>query len=345
MTELQLVARELEKALCPEDVFGVDIKRSFRQLVKIVHPDFNKNALFAHETMERLNELKSIADARVEAGTWGTRLPFPWHEVVEIGGYAVAQRPLVGDVADVYVGIEYVVKVARNSDDNDLMRAERAALSLLASKVNTKVAAAFPTLRGHFQQSNRDTNVLRKVPDGFLPAEEVHRRMPSVDGRALVWMFKRLLVALEWAHHCGLVHGAVLPSHVMLYPDNDGTTTNPHPCKHTVRLLDWCYSVRYAERTRLSSWVPAWTAHYPPELLLKQSVTPASDIFMAASLIAYLAGGIDGTEAPLRAVIERCVLADVTKRYQTVAHVFTDWNAAAQRIYGPPKWVDFNLPE
>lgn len=342
MSELSLVLETLTNARCPEDVFGGSLQTSFRSLLRAVHPDHNKNDPLAVQATVLLNELKTVAEERVAAGTWGNRLPLPAFETIELGGYSVTRKPVVGDVADVYLGELHVVKVTRNTDDNDLMRAERQALTLLGTKVTTVVRSGFPKVLHTFQSGRRETNVLERTP-GFITAAEVHSRLPVLEGRALVWMFKRLLMMLDWTHHYGIVHGAILPPHVLFYPDNDGATTNPHPYKHTARLIDWCYSVEYKNRTRLSSWIPAWKDHYPPELLLKQSVGPSSDIYMAAMLMFYLGRG--NTPHPLYEVLLKCTEQEPALRYQKAEDVFRDWTAAARAVYGAPKWVDFNLPK
>jgi hypothetical protein len=316
-------------------------------MVRVVHPDFNDNSALAHKTMGALNRMKTLADERVADGTWGRKLPLPEYELIKVGRYDVQRRPLVGDVCDVFFGADAVVKAARSADDNDLMRAERSALKLLRTKILSNVKRGIPELLDGFQVGKREVNVLQAVGDGFVTAEAVHERLPAVEPRTLVWMFKRLLVLLEWAHHYGLVHGAVLPAHVMFYPDNDGATGMDER-KHSVRLVDWCYSVEYAKRTRLSSWVPSWKEHYPPELLLKQSVQPASDIYMAAALVAYLAGGrsaVLNMPGPLKSVLLRCTEPDLSRRYQKVNDVFTEWVTAARTVYGEPKWFEFNLPK
>lgn len=346
MTELMVVYRQLEKARCPEDVFGKDervLRHQYRYLARVVHPDVNGNAMEAHKATGMLNRLKTIADERVANGTYGDGALLPEHVKIKLAGRAVDKTPLVGDVADIYFGVSEVVKIARSADDNDLMRAERRALKLLHTKILSNARRGVPKLLDEFQVGKRETTVLERFDVGFVTAETVHERLSAVDTRTLVWMFKRLLVLLEWAHHCGLVHGAVLPSHVMFYPDNDGSTGLDER-KHTVRLVDWCYSVEYKNRTRLSAWVPALEAHYPPELLLKQSVTPSSDIYMAAKLMVYLAGGVTELPEPLFAVLRKCLQADLDRRYQKVADAFHDWQKAAELVYGPPKWVAFVLP-
>lgn len=350
MSELGIIATVLKTARCPEDVFGrgalpSEVRSTFHQILKTVHPDKHNGSPLATKTTEMLTRMKTVADERIKNGTWGQQLPLPEFETVELGGRMVVKTSVSGDICDVYLGTE-VVKVARNADDNDLLRAERFALDIVASRITTPVAAGVPKLVDSFRVGRREANVIERVAPGFVSAKEIRERVPGgVDARALVWMFKRLLVILEWTHHCGLVHGAILPPHVMFRVDDASAKLDQSG--HTARLIDWCYSVEFAKRTRLSSWVPAWKDFYAPELLSKESVSPASDLYMAAALIVYLAGGSSAALSlpePLKTVLLLCTEPQDRRTYQKAGEVFEDWNKAAKKVFGAPKWNDFILP-
>lgn len=353
MSELQLIFNHLESACCPEDVFGLgdDPVAAYRRLARACHPDLHKEAI-ANETFQKLNHLKDEADVRIKRGEWGKRIPFAHCTPLEIGKYKVQRKPIVGDIADLYrvEGSCRIVKVSRSNDDNDLLRAEAEALRRLDGIVGP-VRSGVSVLEESFQidgRWKREANVISEFPK-FVTAEAVHAKM-LVDARTAVWMFKRILSLLTWVHHFDLIHGAILPPHVMFYPDNDdgdGVDTR----KHSIRLIDWCYSVNFKQRTRLSSWVPRWKDYYAPELLSKKSIGPASDIYMAATLIGYLVNSDHSTSnalnlpSPLRTVLLKCTEPDPSRRYQKAADVFADWAKAATAVYGSPKWIPFNLPK
>jgi hypothetical protein len=348
MTELQTVHDHLEKATCPEDIFGVvdesSLKVTFRQLAMTVHPDRNANDPLAAKAFQRLNQMNDLAATRLKEGTWGKRLPLPGEEPFDLGKYSVARKPIPGDIADIYVAKDVVVKVARSADDGDLLRAERTALEalILPDPVNVGV----PQMVENFTVNGvggwkREANVLTRFP-GFLTAEYVHGVM-QCDARTVVWMFKRLLVLLEHVHKSGYIHGAILPPHVLFYPDNDGGKDHDAR-KHSLRLIDWCYAVEFKKRTRLSSWVPQWASHYPPEVKAKKSIGPASDLYMAAWLIEYLTHGY-ALPPPLNEILHRCEAQDPAKRYQTAGEVFDEWMKAAQAVFGAPKWAEFNVKQ
>lgn len=346
-TEVQVVFDKLEAACCPEDIFGSgdDPTVVFKKLARVVHPDRNPTEPIAEQAFQKLNELKQEADARVKNGRWGKRIPLPHCVPMEIGKYKAKHHPRIGDIADLYTveGGKALIKAARSHDDNDLLRAEVAALKLFAA-IDGPVRNGVPELIDNFWIEGvwkREANVITRF-SGFVTAQEVHAKIDKLDIRTSVWMFKRILSLLTWVHHFHLVHGAILPPHVMFYPDNDGNSTDIDPRKHSIRLVDWCYSVNFKQRTRLSSWVPAWQDHYAPELLAKSFIGPASDIYMAAKLIVYLCGS--KFPAALGKVLKKCLDSDPAKRYQKAGDVLNDWKEAAAKEFGSPKWIDFNLP-
>lgn len=345
MSELEMIFDKLDNACCPEDVFGSgdDPSVVFKKLARACHPDRNSEPI-AKKTFQKLNELKQEADERIKRGMWGKRVPFPHCVSLEIGKYKAKHHPRIGDIADLYTveGGKALIKVARNHDDNDLLRAEVEALRRLA-KIDGPVREGVPELLDNFWVEGtwkREANVITRFP-GFVTAQEVNAKIDTLNKRTGVWMFKRILSVLTWVHHFKLIHGAILPPHVMFYPDNDGQAGRD-PRKHSVRLIDWCYSVDFTQRTRLSSWIPSWQDHYAPELLEKKFIGPPSDIYMAAKLIVYLCGTL--WPAELGKVLLKCLESDPKKRYQKAGEVLEDWKKAAHTEFGSPKWVPFNLP-
>ena len=364
MEELDLIYAKLDGACCPEDVFGAgsDPGVVFRQLAKACHPDLHPSQVsLAEKVFAKLTLLKREADTRLKDGQWGKNIPLAHCVPLDIGKYKVKSKPIIGDVCDLYFvdGNDLIVKVARNHDDNDLLRAEVNSLKNLNEHIVGPVGKGVPELKDNFQIEGtwkREANVITSFP-GFVSALDVHKKM-VVDVRTAVWMFKRILVLLGWVHHLNLVHGAILPPHVLFYPDNDegsplaspGKDRFNDPRKHSIRLIDWNYSVNFKDRTRLSSWVPAWKNYYAPELLVKTSIGPASDIYMAATLIGYLINEDHSTSnalnlpAGLRTVLLKCTEPNPTKRYQKAMDVFEDWTKASKAEFGSPSWHDFNLP-
>src|SRR5262249_44992981 len=110
--------------------------------------------------------------------------------------------------------VSAILKIARDAADNDLVANETRVLRhLAASPLFGKYAPYIPTLVEAFRYqqdadvTNRQANVLRFV-DGLYSLAEVARAYPAgVDPRDMVWIWRRLLVALGFLHRSGVIHG------------------------------------------------------------------------------------------------------------------------------------------
>jgi hypothetical protein len=242
----------------------VDPADAYRKLSKIVHPDAAPAALGATATQ---------AFAKLSA-LWANRATT-----------AVA----AGDIADLHAVDGGLLKVPRSHADNDLMAAEAAALRTLWTDGDPRHRAYAPRLIESVTRTDgRVVNKLERL-HGFLTLAEVLRRRPGgIDPRDAAWIWRRLLVALGWAHRAGLVHGAVLPAHVLI-----------HPTEHGVVLVDWCYAVRTGNR--IPALVAEHRADYPPEI---PHVTAATDIYMATVLMGRL---IKDKPKPVQRFLDGCL--------------------------------------
>ena len=156
-----------------------------------------------------------------------------------------------------------ILKVSKNEYDNDLLTNEADVIKDLNAKFaverkSDSYKLCIPKLFDTFQVDAHDApkpqvNVLEYYP-GFFDVESIRKLTIGVDGRTLVWMWKRLMGVLSWVHHFRYVHGAVLPPHVMYFPDlycPDETTRIKDGRTHSVRLVDWCYAVNTRKKKNL----------------------------------------------------------------------------------------------
>ncbi|MBX4205034.1 MAG: J domain-containing protein [Candidatus Doudnabacteria bacterium] len=381
-SELSLVAGLIDQAQHPEDVFGTNpgtdpqksIKRIYAQLARKVHPDFNPaEKVIAERTFAKLSDLHEQAKDRLRAGVYGKRIPVtankpPMSEVVIKGVYIRYADFAAGDIADIHAArmvdgpkiSEVLLKAAREVSDNALLEAERDTLEALRKKLVAKSKYSdwdecLPKVLDSFLLDTGSgpkarINVLEKF-EGFYTVEQIRTLIPGgIDGRTLAWMWKRLLLMLDWTHKLGCLHGAVLPPHVMYYPDNDGHTGRDHR-KHAVRLIDWCYSRKLTPAAKLIAWSPQWEAFYPPEILAKGTLVPATDLFMGAKTMLYLIGGDAGTdkfpdhiEKEICESFRMCLELDSRRRPQDIKTYFESFVGILERVYGKPKYHLFNLP-
>jgi hypothetical protein len=257
----------------------------------------------------------------------------------------------VGDVSDVHLargesGVErvsptqYVLKVSRTPEGNILLDNERRTVTELRSTAgDTTYRKYLPTLAESFTVKDpltKRVNVLLHEP-GWYTLEQVHEQHPVLDGRHLAWIYKRLLTVLGFCHRQTKVHGAVLPCHVLL-----------HAADHGLQLVGWGQSVQSGRPVRtLSKRYAAW---YPPEVRDRKPAGPATDLFLAARCLIYLAGRDpvhdrvpETVPVPLRGLLEACLLEGVRMRPNDAWALTDELDKLLYRLYGPPTFYPLTM--
>lgn len=289
-----------------------DPARRYRRLARLTHPDVNPGDLRAASAFARLTEL------------WGR------HQ--GIGGPAFAK----GDIANLYLVRPGVHKLVRDPADNDLIRREAAALTRIGVAVNPRLLAYFPRLVEAHRQQDPHTGVVRLANvldrlDGFFTLVQVRAAFPDgVDPRDAAWMWRRLLAAIGAAHRAGVIHGAVLPEHVLI-----------HPAEHGLVLVDWCYSSINAAG-RLPAIVGRYRDWYPPEVLAGEAAGPDLDIWLAARCLTDLIGA--RLPRPMASFAAGCQLARPSTRPADAWRVLADFDEVLDRLYGPRTFRPFAMP-
>jgi serine/threonine protein kinase len=264
--------------------------------------------------------------------------------------YTLQRLLAQGDVADIHLAGDeaagsrseelYVLKMSRVAGGLSLLDNERKTLAkLLRAAGDTTYSRYLPALAESLPVADRPgsrVNVFHYEP-GFHTLEQVHEQHPALDGRHLAWIFKRLLTVLGFSHLQGTIHGAILPCHVMV----DGAS-------HGLQLVGWGQSVGAGQRirtvpTRYRNW-------YPPEVLYKRPARPATDLFLAARCLIYLAGGnpvinrmSEAIPPPMQQFISTCLSPSCRMRPDDAWTLLEDFDDLLRRLYGPPMFHELNL--
>lgn len=235
-----------------------------------------------------------------------------------------------------------VIKVVRQVGDNDMVAAEASALNRLypPGTSDEKFFRYLPQLRIATQHEGRQINVFAFM-EGYVSLAEILKEYPDgIDFRDLAWMFKRLLVALGFAHGRGYVHGAVLPPHVMV-----------HPVGHGAKLIDWSYATRMDRKVSIKAYSAPWRAYYAPEVFAKQLPTPAVDIYMAAKCaVALLGGSVETNEVPedvpneICRLLAECLVESPSQRPQDAWKLHSRFDKILRDVVGEPKYRPFDMP-
>jgi hypothetical protein len=311
VTSAEAIA-SVEAARGPHDLFGTDAARAYRRLAQLTHPDICPGDGRAARAFAKLTAL--------------------WRQHQDGHGALVAR----GDIANLYQVADGLLKLARDPADNDLMRAETVALAALRTRAEPRFQAYFPGLVRAQRRRDPGSGVERRATviarlAGFRSLAEVRGAFPGgLDPRDAAWMWRRLLVALGAAHRAELIHGAVLPEHVMI-----------HPGEHGLVLIDWCYSGP-APALRVRTVVKRYLDWYPPEVLAGDPAGPDLDIWLATRCMTELVG--PRMPARMAAFARGCQLASPSRRPADAWALLAELDELLGRLYGPRTFRPFAIP-
>jgi hypothetical protein len=330
LDELDKLIRE---ARTPRELFGDDLDATLRRFRAVCHPDRNPGDPRAEQLFK---ELHTLAE---QARRPPVTLESPKRQ------YTLLKRIATGEVADIHLATanerDYLLKVSRipggaSSLDNE----RRALVALLTAAGDTHYAKYFPTLAESFltaDRSEKRVNVFTWRPVLYTAEQVRQRHEAGLDGRHLAWSFKRLLTVVGFAHRHGWMHGAVLPSHVLIQPE-----------EHGVVLVGWGHAVVHGEHVRtISAPFRDW---YPVEVMEKRPALPATDIFLAAKCVVYLAGGDpatghmpDAVPSAMQQFIRSCLLEGPRMRPDDAWKLLDEFDELLRALYGPPKFHHLSM--
>jgi hypothetical protein len=333
----------IEAAKEPRDIFG-DIPRDedgtgsrgdtgsrdehahrvYRRLARLVHPDANAGEARAARAFAKLSALFS----QHRDGTAPLVAVGDIANLIRIPARPRVPGPAFGRPATA------LLKLARDPADSDLITREAAALRWLAANGDPKYLPYVPALIQAHRYTDpaakvtRRGNVLAELA-GFVSLQEVRERFPDgLDPRDVAWIWRRTLVAIGFAHRTGLVHGAVLPPHLMI-----------EPAAHGLTLIDWCYCAGGPNPGNLPAAVARYRDWYPPELAPGYAPGPDLDIYLATkSMLSLIAPPVP---APLAAFAAGCTLASPARRPADAWALLHDFDDLIERLWGPRKFRPF----
>jgi hypothetical protein len=327
----------LGAARTPEQLFGpsrAGAGRMYRRMARLLHPDAT-----AGRTADEFTRLNALWRAYNGAGASTVTAR---RHVYELGA-EIARGDLANLYAARYDGARRaVVKMPRDPGDSDLIEREAVALRQLPKDGEGRFLPYVPRLIETFRHRDQATGAQRRANaivrlDGFHSLAEVRAAHPDgLDPRDAAWMWRRLLVALGFAHRAGVLHGAVLPEHVLIHPE-----------QHGLVLVDWCYSVPgcYASTDpsgRVPAMVDRYADWYPDEVPRRRPAGPATDIHMATRCMSHLMA--DKAPKALRLFAKGCTLSAQNRRPSDAWRLLRELDELLERLYGPRRFRPFHMP-
>jgi len=261
--------------------------------------------------------------------------------------YLVYGKLATGDSSEVYfgrwvrrLGELVVIKLLRCSQDRDLLSREQKTLLRLrrstargtehfANLIPEPIASGLT----HINHQERYVSVVR-WKSGFLHSlEEIQQVYPAgVDAKVVVWVFKRILELLHWSHESGILHGAVLPPHVLV-----------HPRDHGAMLIGWNSAVAIAPLAE--AHIPAISKAWKGWYVSGTSASPSADVAMAARCALGLAGASSFSSGgtlprPLADLVTRAARQEYSDAWALREQV----TARALDALGPPAYCPLAMP-
>lgn len=327
---VEAITHKLATALSFIDVFGeipatgtsaervAVLRQRFLVLAPLVHPDRLSpgDAAAGAKAFDALNKAHAAAKDSIIANTYGR--PFigamPWNtQTWEMksakGSYRFGGSPVYrGDFSMIYRGVRetggklaVLAKVATVPTHNPWLEREAALLD------KEKGVAWIPKLVDTFTASGGGGKrmrvvILEDVPE-LQSVTDIMARFPKgVDPRDAAWIQRRVLGHVCIAQRLGVVHGGITPDHVLV-----------NEAKHEPLHIGWGHAV--APGAKMSHIMPRWKDHYPPEVLNKQPVSVATDIYMAAKILVKLTNG--ARHRAFTEYLSKSLEADPRRRYKS----------------------------
>ncbi len=112
-------------------------------------------------------------------------------------------------------------------------------------------------------------------------AEALAEYPHGVPSHAVAWIGRRMFEEMAWLHQIGIVHGAIIPEHVLI-----------HPFTHQATLIDHSYAASIGQP--IEYHVTTRAEFYPTALLDLEPAARSFDVVMAARCLLWaLSGAVD----------------------------------------------------
>ncbi len=289
MTVKQIYEKLLQ-AKRPIEFFGKmamedELKRAYRQYTKKIHPDIvpQKDKYIAKEAFSILNNLYNLGLSEFEQGIYGIVDPIqvykhmsPLFEITIKGElYQFYENVFEGEVAYIFKGTSsndiVYLKVAINSEDNDLITNEYNVLSTLRHQ-------SFPYVEQKIMVNDANAILMREVK-GVTMLDLLEQYKRGVPAEHVMWMLERLLSVVGYLHSNCVVHGNIKPENIIINKDN-----------HNVSLLGFSFCIPNAN-TSEAQYKIVNDYYTAPEVNKNARVLPSSDVYSIGKIAIKLLGG------------------------------------------------------
>ena len=366
--DLEPIYLKITQADHPEDVFGYEdivlpvetlltyLGKEYDQLAAALKPEayrYPEDVEAATEAKELLEEFYAEGQRRIQGMRYGLpgygTLPNSQRRSFRLGDqtYYIGEKFGAGAHTGLYRGFlqerdahlgEVVIKLADTPEQNGRLRREVDVLGVL-HEVAVPQWRHLPYVLDSFRAGERQGVVMRKINAFTMTEVRKHREHAGgVDQKHLVWMLDRSLSALGYIHSQGVVHGTLVPDHLMI-----------QPAVHNVFIAGgWGGAVHEPAKSgeRVDEVFAAFSA---PEVLEGGPLGPWTDIYSLGKLAIWLLGG-DPVENRIPKSVEKALsgfildlVEDRIERRPQDAWELFELQCEIKDSLWPRKFLHFNM--
>jgi serine/threonine protein kinase len=240
-----------------------------------------------------------------------------------------------------YKATPVLVKIAKQEYFNDLIEMDASVLSRIHPEkvdVRTKLWKYYPTSYGSVLVEGKQAHILEPIPGCVTLADVLKAYPDGIDYRDMAWMFKRILVGIWYAHRRGIIHGAILPPHILLTLGDHGG-----------RIIDWSYST--SPQVKVPAMVTDYEDYYPPEVMNSEPSRESTDLYMLTKCVQALLGADlktkefpDSVPDPIRGILGLCLNDSAYMRPVDASDVHDTFDKLMKEAVGKSTFRHFELP-
>lgn len=294
-----------------KEIFKGNKDEIFRYLAYRTHPDNKKDdgSLFRllNKKFEELTAKKTTITSKKRS-------------------YTIEGIFAEGDICTIFQTDNMLLKIGRSPKTK--LDNERNLLKALSDNTEelAKLRYYYDVLLDSFTlPDGRSCDVFAENPHKITLENIKNKYQKGLPWNHCAWIFKRILAAIHYCHSCNHVHSAILPSHILVNPQD-----------HGCMVIGLNHSYKIGEKCKTIS--PKYEALYAPEILKKESQDASTDIYMATQTLRWLLGDQILEEKRLKIFLDGLTLTRVSARMSSALEVHWALDEILRKVFGPPKF-------
>lgn len=248
------------------------IKAAYQALMKKNHPDHAGN----EDTAKKINQAYEILSDSSKRKEYDKS--FKNKTGTFIGNYKVLESIAEGGFGQTYKGEQVLTKEPVCIKHCSMISAEHDAVLIQEAKAIWDLRHyALPVMRDLQRLEDGSLALIMSYIPGFT-LEQIVEKAGKLDPESVAWITERILNALLYLHHHGVIHGDIKPQNIIIQPQ-----------QHSVVLVDFGLSmVKPGGSAKSQGYTPIFAS---PEQISGKVLLPASDYYSLGMLMTYALNG------------------------------------------------------